>query len=456
MTMHDTKTFHIEVWGCQMNVADAAAAARRLEALGYLEVPDPADADIVLLETCCVREKPEHKVYSRLGELRPLKAARPGMRLGVCGCMAQKEGQAIFRNAPFVDLVVSPRRMHRLPAMLAALEETDERQLDLGVTDDGDENEAQDFSRERRLGTLKAFVNIIEGCNYRCAYCIVPAVRGSFTSRPPAVVAEEVRRLVDAGVQEVNLLGQSVLAYGRDAGRAFDIVDLFARLHDIPGLARIRFTTNHPLEVTDRILEAMATMPRVMEHFHMPIQAGDDRLLQAMRRGYTVARYADLLAEIRARVPGVSVTSDAIVGFPGETEEMFARGLDTYQRLQFDQQFLFVFSARPGTSAATLPDQLPQAVKVERMNRLVTLQNTISADRNQAQLGTLVEVLVEGASTRDPHKLTGRARNNKAVVFTTASSEPPQPGDLLTVRTDSAHLWGFGGEAVPAKGHREQ
>ena len=431
-----------------MNVADAAAAARRLEALGYEEVPDPADADLVLLETCCVREKPEHKVYSRLGELRPLKEARPSMRLGVCGCMAQKEGREIFRHAPFVDLVVGPRSLHRLPALLDALEDTGERQIAIAM-EDAPTPEAQDFSRERRHGALKAFVNIIEGCNYRCSYCIVPAVRGVFTSRQPAEVAAEVRQLVEAGVQEVNLLGQSVLAYGRDAARAFDIVDLFTLLHEIPDLARIRFTTNHPLEVTGRIIDAVREMPKVMEHFHMPIQAGDDELLHAMRRGYTVARYEALLAEIRARIPGVSVTSDVIVGFPGETEEMFERSMDTYRRLQFDQQFLFVYSARPGTTAATLPDQLPQAVKVARMNRLVELQNTISIARNTQQLGADYEVLVEGPSERDPDKFAGRARNNKALVFTVAADlTAPRPGDLVTVRAETAHLWGFGGRMM--------
>lgn len=442
------RTYHIEVWGCQMNVADAAAAARRLESLGYEETPDPADADLVLLETCCVREKPEHKVYSRLGELRPFKEARPSMRIGLCGCMAQKEGAAVFQHAPIVDLVIGPRRLHRLPDLLDALEATGERQLDLVMGEEPAEIGEQDYARYRRLGTLKAFVNIIEGCNYHCAYCIVPFVRGKFTSRAPAAVAEEVRCLVDAGIKEVNLLGQSVLAYGRDRERAFDIVDLFAHLHDIDGLERIRFTTNHPLEVTDRILDAVADMPKVMEHFHMPIQAGDDGLLRAMKRGYTVERYADLLARIRARIPGVSVTSDAIVGFPGETEDVFERCLETYRRLCLDQQFMFVYSPRPGTPAAGLPDQIPHAVKATRMARLVDLQNMLSAARNADQLGTVFEVLHEGPSERDATKAAGRARNNKALVYTTSANSMPHPGTLVRVRAEDAHLWGFTGRLV--------
>jgi len=442
------KTYHIEIWGCQMNVADAAAAARRLEALGMVEVPDPAEADLVLLETCCVREKPEHKIYSRLGELRPLKEARPHMRLGVCGCMAQKEGRTIIRQAPFVDLVIGPRSLSRLPEILDALETTGERQIDVVMDEAPTEAGAQDFTRYRRDGTLKAFVNIIEGCNYRCAYCIVPAVRGAFVSRQPDAVFQEVQQLVDAGIKEVNLLGQSVLAYGRDCQRAFDIVDLFECLHEIDGLQRIRFTTNHPLEMTDRIITAIAEMPKVMEHAHMPIQAGDDRLLKAMKRGYTVARYEELVAMMRERIPGVSITGDVIVGFPGETDEMFRTCLETYRRLQLDQQFLFVYSARPGTPAAALPDQLPQAVKVARMNELVELQNAISTARNQQQLGTIFEVMVEGPSERDAAKFTGRARNNKALVFTAPEQHALHPGDLVHVQAEQAHLWGFSGRLV--------
>ena len=268
--------------------------------------------------------------------------------------------------------------------MLEALEATGEPQIDVVMDEEPEEIGAQDFTRYRRQGILKAFVNIIEGCNYRCSYCIVPAVRGAFTSRQPEAIVDEVRQLVDAGMREVNLLGQSVLAYGRDRGREFDIVDLFARLHDIAGLQRIRFTTNHPLEMNERVIAAMAEMPRVMEHAHMPIQAGDDRLLKAMKRGYTVERYEALVDEMRERIPGLSVTGDVIVGFPGETEEMFRTCVETYRRLRLDQQFLFVYSARPGTPAAALPDQLPQAVKVARMNELVALQNSLSTARNQA------------------------------------------------------------------------
>ncbi|HEX2951081.1 MAG TPA: tRNA (N6-isopentenyl adenosine(37)-C2)-methylthiotransferase MiaB [Armatimonadota bacterium] len=446
--MSHQKRYHIEIWGCQMNVADAAAAARRLESMGYVEVPDPAQADLVLLETCCVREKPEHKVYSRLGELRPFKEARPSMWLGVCGCMAQKEGKKIIRNAPFVDLVIGPRRLSHLPEILDELERSGKPQIDVVMEEEPGESEEQDFALYQRQGALKAFVNIIEGCNYRCAYCIVPYVRGKFTSRHPDAVTDEVKRLVDVGIKEVNLLGQSVLAYGRDRAREYDIVDLFERLHEIDGLERIRFTTNHPLEVTDRIIDAVANMPKVMEHFHMPVQAGDDRLLKAMKRGYTVARYEELLAKIRERIPGVSVTSDVIVGFPGETDEMFQHCLDTYRRLAFDQQFMFVYSPRPGTPAATLPDQVPHEVKVARMKQLVDFQNSLSAEQNARQAGQVFEVLVEGPSERDPEKFTGRARNDKALVFTVPAEYKPKRGETVHVVAEAGHLWGFSGRLL--------
>ncbi|MEI7834566.1 MAG: tRNA (N6-isopentenyl adenosine(37)-C2)-methylthiotransferase MiaB, partial [bacterium] len=410
--MNKSKSYHIEIWGCQMNVADAAGAGRQLEALGYVEAPGPETADIVLMQTCCVREKPEHKVYSRLGAIRPFKEARPEMIIGVCGCMAQKEGLEVRRHAPYVDLVIGPRRLHRLPELLDALEATGKPQMDLVMDEEPPEAGVQDYARIRRRGELRAFVNIIEGCNYRCAYCIVPAVRGSFSSRLPAAIVEEVQQLVAAGVREVTLLGQSVLAYGRDRQKAFDVVDLWGQLSAIDELQRIRFTTNHPLEVSERIITAVATMPKVMEHFHMPIQAGDDRLLKAMKRGYTVARYEELLERMRANIPGVSVTGDCIVGFPGETEEMFQQSLETYRRLRLDQQFMFVYSARPGTPAATLPDQLAQEVKVARMIKLVAETNAIGEEINRAQLGQLFEVMVEGPSQRDQSKYTGRARND--------------------------------------------
>jgi tRNA-2-methylthio-N6-dimethylallyladenosine synthase len=447
--MSAQKTYYIEIWGCQMNVADAAAAARRLESLGYSEAPSASEADLVLLETCCVREKPEHKIYSRLGELRPFQQARPSMRIGVCGCMAQKEGLAIMRNASLrVDLVVGPRRLSHLPELLEALERTGKPQIDVNLEDSPDNTAEQNYDIYRRQGTLKAFVNIIEGCNYRCAYCIVPSVRGKFTSRQPTDVLEEVHQLVDAGIKEVTLLGQSVLAYGRDHAHAFDIVHLFTLLQQLDGLERIRFTTNHPLEVNERIIDAVADTPKVMEHFHMPIQAGDDRLLKAMKRGYTVARYAEVLAAIRARIPGVSVTSDIIIGFPGETEEIFAHCLETYQQLCFDQQFMFVFSPRPGTPAATMSDQVQQAVKVQRMTRVVELQNACSATRNAAQIGDMFEVMVEGPSERNPDKYAGRARNDKALVFTAPADSPPRRGEIVQIIAEAGHLWGFSGRMM--------
>lgn len=440
------KKYHIEVWGCQMNVADAAAAARQLEAMGYVEVPDPSDADVVLLETCCVREKPEHKVYSRLGELRPLKAAKPEMILGVCGCMAQKEGKEIFRRAPYVDLIVGPRRLHRLPELIHNFLTTGKRQLDQEIDETPDELKDVDYSRITRLGEIKAFVNIIEGCNYHCAYCIVPFVRGKFTSRTPQSVTDEIIKLVDAGIREVTLLGQSVLAYGRDAGREFDIVTLFEKIHEIPDLKRIRFTTNHPLEITDRIIDAVANMPKVMEHFHMPIQAGDDELLKMMKRGYTVDRYEESLAKIRATVKDVSVTSDTIVGFPGETEEMYEKSLDTYKRLKLDQQFMFVYSSRPGTPAAKMENQIDNKVKIARMTKLVEVQNNISLEINQAQVGKVVSVLVENETGRVENQYTGKARNDKSVVFTAPVNKIFTPGDMTDVKITKGHLWGFEGE----------
>ena len=443
--MSEQKRYHIETWGCQMNVADAAAAARQLESLGYIEAAAPEDADFIMLETCCVREKPEHKVYSRLGELRPLQQAKPELIIAVCGCMAQKESHNLIRNAVLrVDIVLGPRRIFRLPELLAEVQHTGKAQVDVDIEETPREPAEQNYDLYQRQGAIKAFVNIIEGCNYHCAYCIVPTVRGRFTSRHPEAITDEVRQLVAVGIKEVTLLGQSVLAYGRDQGRHYDIVDLFMRLQGIAGLQRIRFTTNHPLEVNQRIIDAVNDIPIVMEHFHMPIQAGDDRLLKAMKRGYTVTQYEERLAMIREAIPGVSVTSDIIVGFPGETDEMFENSLETYRRIAFDQQFMFVYSPRPGTPAAILPDQIPQEVKVARMKKIVEMQNSMSLQKNEAQAGNILELMIDGPSKRDSDKYSGRTRNDKAFIL--PATRPLLAGEIIHARVEKGYMWGFSGQ----------
>jgi len=425
-----------------MNEADVLMACRRLNYAGFTQTFNIDEADIILLETCCVRDKPEHKIYSRLGELRYLREQNPELLIGVLGCMAQKEGHDILRKAVLsVNLVVSPRNLSRLPEIIAECYKSGKSQVILGI--DGDIAETPEvYCSMQNERNLKAFVNIIEGCNYCCTYCVVPSVRGRFTSRNPADIVDEVKYLTDCGVKEVTLLGQSVLAYGRDKKRAFNVVTLFEKLSAIEGLSRIRFTTNHPIEVTDEIIMAVRDMPKVMEHFHMPLQAGNDWLLQTMKRAYTVAKYEDLLLKMREMIPGLSVTSDIIVGFPGETDEMFEECVETYSRLKLDQQFMFAYSPRPGTPAAVMPNQVLHKTKIERLSKVVELQNNISMAINERELGKPVEVMLEGPSKTDKSKWAGRTRNDKMVILD-AEGKDFTIGDIVAATPTSAHMWGF-------------
>jgi tRNA-2-methylthio-N6-dimethylallyladenosine synthase len=431
--------YHLITFGCQMNEADSRSLAALLEAHGYRAAADPADADLILLNTCCVRPKPEQKALSRLGDLVKYKAANPDLVIGVVGCMAQKEGPALLKRARMVDLVVGPRRLARLPELAAACRSQRQAQCDVSL------NGARPWlPTDTTHGGLTAFVTIIQGCSNFCSYCIVPHVRGPEASRPAEEIVAEVSALVAGGCREVTLLGQNVLAYGKDSGAA-GFADLLVQLNAVPGLERIRFTTAHPRDVTDDIIAAVGELPRVCEHFHLPIQAGNDRLLAAMGRGYTAAGYLDLVGRIRARVPGVSITTDIMVGFPGETEDEFAASLDVYRQIGFDQSFTFIYSTRPGTPASDLPDQLPYRVKEERLRRAVALQSATSTEINRRRVDSTTEVLVEGVSEKDATRVAGRTRENKMVVF---PGDDSLIGQLVTVRLIAAHLWGFRGERV--------
>ena len=423
-----------------MNEADSEAMARLLTKAGYAPTSDPEEAAVILLNTCCVRDKPEQKVYSRLGELRPIKARNTDLIIAVAGCMAQKEGQQMLKRVPYLDIVIGTRQFHRLEEFIHACH-TGERICALGLEDD------PSILREGRIvqadDSLKAFVPIILGCDNFCTYCIVPYVRGRQKSRPPEEIKAELAALAEKGCKEVTLLGQNVLAYGRDLAEKRDFADLLEYLHDIPGIARLRFTTAHPRDVNDRLIDTIAALPKVCEHLHLPIQAGDDRLLKAMGRGYTTAYYLETVAKLRARLPGVALTSDIMVGFPGETDEQFENSLQLYQQLRFDQAFTFVYSPRPGTPAAELPDQVPQKEKTARVNRLIGLITTGASQANLEQVGQQGEILVDGLSERGAGQLAGRLRTNKTVVL---SGAPDLIGRLVTVTLTEAHMWGFMGQ----------
>ena len=429
-----------------MNVHDSERMAGMLDDLGYAPHETAEGADVILINTCAVRERPEHKLYSDLGIIRQLKAAKPNLILGVAGCMAQREAQNIRRRVPEVDILLGPRNLHHLPILVRQARGGEQPNgLDLSV-------DPTPVTPVRRSNSVSAFVNIIFGCNFSCTYCAVPSARGGEVSRRPSEVLDEVRQLSDLGYREITLLGQTVNAYGHDLGRLDDgtRVDFAWLLEQINGInpnLRIRFTSPHPMYFNARLVDAIAALPCVCEHLHLPLQSGDDAVLRRMKRTYTTDKYRGIIESIREKIPDVAVTTDAIAGFCGETDEEFENTLEFFREMQFDQGFLFAYSPRHSTAAFEWPDDVPAAVKKERLNRLIALQQIISRDKNTAQIGRKVEVLVEGTSNKDDTKMAGRSRTGKLVIFP-GTPQDYAPGGLVEVETQEGFLWGFTGIAI--------
>jgi tRNA-2-methylthio-N6-dimethylallyladenosine synthase len=401
----------IKTFGCQMNVYDSDRMADVLRAAqGYEPTPDVEQADLILFNTCSVREKAQEKVFSDLGRVKHLK--KKGVLIGVGGCVASQEGAAIVERAPYVDLVFGPQTLHRLPQMIEARRRLERPQVDISFP----EIEKFDHLPPARVEGASAFVSIMEGCSKYCSYCVVPYTRGEEVSRPLEDVLTEVAGLADQGVKEVTLLGQNVNAW-RGTGEGEDFALLLEYVHEIPGIERIRYTTSHPNEFTPALIEAYARLPKLVSHLHLPVQHGSDRILAAMKRGYTAMEYKSTVRKLRTVRPSLSLSSDFIVGFPGETEDDFARTMKLIDDVGFDSSFSFVFSARPGTPAAALPDDTPQAVKLQRLRvlqeRIEDQARTISATR----VGTRQRVLVEGPAKKDTAELMGRTECNRIVNF---------------------------------------
>ncbi len=407
---------YISTFGCQMNEYDSARMADVLRESDGLELTaDPEQADVVLLNTCSVREKAQEKVFSHLGQWRILKQRRPGLLIGVGGCVASQEGEGILDRAPFVDLVFGPQTIHRLPAMISALRATREPQVDVSFP------EIEKFDRlpEPRATGATAFVSIMEGCSRYCSFCVVPYTRGEEMSRPFPQVMAEVASLVRQGVREITLLGQNVNAYRGPAadGTLVDLATLIRHVARQDGLERIRFTTSHPLEFTNALVDAYAEVPKLADYLHLPVQSGSDRILSLMKRGYTRLEYKQKIRRLKAVRPGISLSSDFIVGFPGETEEDFRQTLDLVAEVGFDQSFSFLYSRRPGTPAASLPDEVPHEVKQERLERLQAQLNGQARKISAAMVGSTQRVLVEKPSRRDARELAGRTENMRWVNF---------------------------------------
>lgn len=439
------KKLYIKTFGCQMNEYDSEKMADVLNAEKGLELTDnPEEADVILLNTCSIREKAQEKVFSDLGRINLLKKKKPDLLIGVGGCVASQEGATILQRAPYVDIVFGPQTLHRLPELIEQKESTGRAQVDVSFP----EIEKFDYLPPARVNGPTAYVSIMEGCSKYCSYCVVPYTRGEEISRPLEDVLVEVADLADQGVKEINLLGQNVNAYRGTVGEQGEIADfamLLELIHEIPGVERIRYITSHPKEMTKRLIEAHGKLPKLVPFLHLPVQAGSDRVLAAMKRGYTSLEYKSVVRNLYKVRPDLTLSSDFIVGFPGETEEDFEATLKLIKDLNIDTSFSFIYSRRPGTPAADLPDETPYEVKLERLQRLQALVYKQARAFSEKMLGTNQKVLVEGFSKRDSEELMGRTENNRIVNFKGPDS---LVGQMVTVKITDIYTNSLRGELV--------
>ena len=452
------KYLYVHTIGCQMNVYDSERIISGLKAVGYVAVSTPEAADMIVVNTCAIREKAEQKVFSFLGRLRQLKRKKPGLIIGVGGCVAQQEGKKIMRRVPFVDAVFGTNAINRLPAIVERIESERRQIVDIELSGGIDEID----SYEKIEQNLKAsrFVTIMQGCDNFCAYCVVPHVRGRECSRSPENIVGEITRLVELGVREVTLLGQNVNSYGKKEGLC-SFPELLARVNAIDGLLRIRFTTSHPKDFSPELIDAFGALEKVCDHIHLPVQSGSNRILKRMNRKYDRERYLENVEKLRESCPEIAITSDFIVGFPGETDADFDDSLDLIRTVRFDGLFAFKYSDRPNAPAREFPDKLPDDVKNERLRLLLETQEEITAGKNRSLVGTVPEILVDGFSKKEAGgafsaaedetvQWTGRTNTNKIVNFHVGEgSESVSPGDMIWVRIEKAFTHSLSGR--PAK-----
>jgi tRNA-2-methylthio-N6-dimethylallyladenosine synthase len=445
------KKVFIKTFGCQMNEYDSDKMADVLNAAeGVIKVDTPEEADVILLNTCSVREKAQEKVFSDLGRLRELKLTRPDLVIGVGGCVASQEGAAIVKRAPYVDVVFGPQTLHRLPQLINERRATGRSQVDISFP----EIEKFDHLPPAKVEGATAFVSIMEGCSKYCSYCVVPYTRGEEVSRRFDDVLAEVAGLAAQGVKEITLLGQNVNAYrgamseGAADGEIADFALLIEYVAEIPGIERIRFVTSHPKEFTQRLIDTYAKVPKLVSHLYLPAQHGSDRILAAMKRGYTVLEYKSVIRRLREIRPDICVSSDFIVGFPGETEADFDALMKLINDIGYDTSFSFVFSARPGTPAANLQDDTPYEVKLKRLQHLQATVEANARKISQQMLGSVQRILVEGPSKKDPQELQGRTENNRVVNFSGGPDSSRLIGQLIDVNIVQAFPYSLRGELV--------
>jgi tRNA-2-methylthio-N6-dimethylallyladenosine synthase len=443
------RRYHITTFGCQMNKADSERMAGILENMGFEWSEDPNEANVVLYNTCTIRDNAEQKVYSYLGRQAKRKHEEPDLTLVVAGCVAQQEGEALLRRVPELDLVMGPQHANRLQDLLEQVFDGNQIVATEPI------HIVEDITKPRRDSKVTAWVNVIYGCNERCTYCVVPNVRGIEQSRTPEAIRAEMEELGRQGYNEITLLGQNIDAYGRDlpgvteSGRhQHTLTDLLYYVHDVPGIDRIRFATSHPRYFTERLIRACAELPKLCEHFHIPFQSGDNEVLKAMARGYTHEKYRRIIDKIREYMPDASISADAIVGFPGETEEQFENTLKLVDDISFDQLNTAAYSPRPGTPAALWENQLSEEVKSDRLQRLNHLVGTKAAERSQRYLGRIEEVLVEDQNPKDKTQVMGRTRGNRLTFFT--GDIQKLKGQLVNVKITEARAFSLTGEPIEA------
>ena len=430
-----SRTYRVQTFGCQMNVHDSERLAGLLEDAGFIK-SDSDDADVVVLNTCAVRENADNKLYGNLGQLAPQKQSRPGMQIAVAGCLAQKDRHTIVKKAPWVDVVIGTHNIGSLPVLLERARIEQEAQVEIVEA-------LETFPSTlptKRDSAYSGWVSISVGCNNTCTFCIVPALRGREKDRRPGDILAEIEALVAQGVLEITLLGQNVNAYGVEFGDRQAFAKLLRACGEIDGLERVRFTSPHPRDFTDDVIAAMAETPNVMPQLHMPLQSGSDTILQAMRRSYRAEKYLGILNKVRQTIPHAAITTDIIVGFPGETEEDHEATMEVVRQARFSSAFTYLYSKRPGTPAADMDNQVPAEIAGERYRRLLKLVNNIAWEENTKQIGTEVEVLIaegEGRKDEATQRLSGRAKDNR-LVHVKEPSEPVRPGDMVTARVTYA------------------
>jgi tRNA-2-methylthio-N6-dimethylallyladenosine synthase len=438
------KQVYIETYGCQMNEHDTERILRLLEEAHYLETKSAQEADFILINTCSVREKPEHKVYSALGRFRSLKEKR-GAVIGVAGCVAQQEGARLLDRVPYLDMVIGTQAIPLLPQLLQRIETSGERVCETGFDSEG--NYLRTVLPQKPVSQVRSYITIMQGCDHFCSFCIVPFVRGREQSRPSREITEEVERLVEMGVKEVCLLGQNVNGYGKGLNQEIRFSELLRRINDIEGLDRIRFTTSHPRDLSDEMIQAYSNLSKLCEHIHLPFQSGSDKILKAMHRGYTKEAYLEKIDRLKKVCPLMAISADVIVGFPGEEEKDFEETLDLIRKVRFDDLFSFKYSTRKGTRAAGFPDQVEENVKQERLSALQKIQREITLEKNQEWEGHLEEILVEGRSKQSVRDVTGRTRSYKIVNF---EGDLSLVGKKVPVRITKAYPHSLRGEILGA------